>query len=100
MQDLDRRTDERAVQEGQSVRQAARDYGVSWSTLRDRVLGRVVHGVKPGPKPYLDAINKDTLGQYFSILKDVMEEHSLYDKPSQIYNIDESGVPLDPRPQT
>lgn len=26
-----------------------------------------------------------------------MEEHSLYDKPSQIYNIDESGVPLDPR---
>ena len=28
------------------------------------------------------------------LLKDVMEEHSLYNKPSQIYN---GGVPLDPR---
>ena len=28
------------------------------------------------------------------LLKDVMEEHSLYNKPSHIYN---GGVPLDPR---
>ena len=161
-----------AVQEGQSVRQVARYYGVPRLTLRDRVFGHVVHGVNPGPKPYLssneekeleaflkncaqvgyskttrdvmsiaesvandkgvsrgtkisegwwrrflecqpkltlrrgdptahvrmDAINEDTLDQYFSLLKDVMEEHSLYDKPSQIYNIDESGVPLDREP--
>ena len=31
------------------------------------------------------------------LLKDVMEEHSLYNKPSQIFNVDESEVPLDLR---
>lgn len=44
-----------ALQESQSVRQAARDYGVPRSTLRNRVFGPVVHGVKPGPKPYLSS---------------------------------------------
>ena len=32
---------------------AARLYGVLPSTLKDRISGRVVHGVKPGPTPYL-----------------------------------------------
>ena len=32
---------------------AARLYGVPPSTLKDRLSGRVVHGVKPGPRPYL-----------------------------------------------
>ena len=32
---------------------AARLYGVSPSTLKDQLSGRVVHGVKPGPRPYL-----------------------------------------------
>lgn len=45
----------------------------------------------------MDAVNRETMDQYFALLKDVMEEHSLFDKPSQIYNVDESGVPLDPR---
>ena len=46
---------------------------------------------------WMDAVNRETMDQYFALLKDVMEEHSLFDKPSQIYNVDESGVPLDPR---
>lgn len=46
----------------------------------------------------MDAVNRETMDQYFALLKDVMEEHRLFDKPSQIYNVDESGVPLDPRP--
>ena len=46
----------------------------------------------------MDAVNRETMDQYFALLKDVMEEHSLFDKPSQIYNADESGVPLGPRP--
>ena len=32
---------------------AAKLYGVPPSTLKDRLSGRVVHGVKPGPRPYL-----------------------------------------------
>jgi len=46
----------------------------------------------------MNAVNTETMNQYFSLLQDVLEEHGLMDKPSQIYNVDESGVPLDPRP--
>ena len=37
-------------------------------------------------------MNKETLDQ------SVMEEDDLLNKLSQIYNVDESRVPLDPRP--
>ena len=36
-----------------SVNRAADTYGVLRSTLKDRPSGRVVHGTKPGPRPYL-----------------------------------------------
>ena len=39
----------KAIEDGSSVSRASRDFGV-----HDRVSGGVVHGVKPGPKPYLD----------------------------------------------
>ena len=45
----------------------------------------------------MDAVNKETMEQYFSLLNDVMTEHDLHSNPSQIYNVDETGVPLDPR---
>ena len=36
-----------------SANKAADVYGVPRSTLKDRLKGRVVHGVKPGPRTYL-----------------------------------------------
>ena len=45
----------KAVQEGSPVTTAARVHGVPKSTLYDQIKGNVVHGVKPGPKPYLSA---------------------------------------------
>ncbi len=161
-----------AVAKGQSVSKAARDHGVPKTTLLDRTSGRVVHGVKPGPRPYLspteekdlgtflkdcakvgygktrkdvlsiaqsvaqekgllrserisegwwrrflerqsdlslrqgdstahvrmDAINRETLDQYFSLLHDTLKTHHLLNKPSQLYNVDESGMPFNPRP--
>ena len=45
----------------------------------------------------MDAINGDTMKQYFDLLEDVLTEHNLKDFPEQIYNRDESGVPLDPK---
>ena len=43
----------------------------------------------------MDAINKETMNQYFSLLKDVLDTHNLIDNPVQIYNVDESGMLLD-----
>ena len=161
----------KAVEDGSPINQAAREHGVPKTTLRDRLSGRVTHGSKPGPKPYLtgseelelssfikesakvgygktrrdvmiiaervakdkgilrkqrisqgwwnrfmerqkdlslrrgesishvrmDAVNKETMDHYFSLLKDTLEEHNLLDKPGQMYNVDESGLPLDPK---
>ena len=36
-----------------SINKASEMYGVPRTTLKDRLSGRVVHGTKPGPKPYL-----------------------------------------------
>ena len=46
----------------------------------------------------MDAVNKETMDQYFSLLYDTLSTHDLLEKPSQIYNVDESGIPLKPRP--
>ena len=157
------------VEDGGTVRGAARVHGVPYSTLKDRVSSRVKHGTNPGPKPYLnvkeenelgeflkkcaivgigktrrdamllaetvvrergnlrkekishgwwnrflqrqgdlslrrgdstahvrmDAVNKETIDHYFALLKEVLDTHNLADNPAQIYNVDESGMPLD-----
>ena len=46
----------------------------------------------------MDAMNQETIDHYFSLLKDTLSAHALLDKPSQIYNVNESGVTLNPRP--
>ena len=160
-----------AVKGGCKTKRAAEEHGVPVSTLRDRISGRVIHGTKPGPRPYLssteetelssflkscsdigygrtrtdvmgiarsvaaekgvlkgekvtqgwwrrfcerqpdislrqgdptahirmDAINSNTIRQYFTLLNDVLTKHDLHSKPAQIYNVDESGIPFDPR---
>ena len=42
-----------AVQEGASVRYAAEQYGISRSTLSDRITGKVKFGAHSGPECYL-----------------------------------------------
>lgn len=42
--------------------------------------------------------NTEALDNYFRLLQEVMEDNELMDKPGQIYNVDESGMPLDHRP--
>ena len=45
----------------------------------------------------MDAINSETLEHYFTLLKKTLEENNLKNSPQRIYNVDESGVPLDPK---
>ena len=40
----------------------------------------------------MDAVNKETISDYFALLQTVMQKHGITD-----YNVDESGVPLDPK---
>ena len=43
----------KAVETGSKINQAALDHGVTPTMLKDRLSGRVQHGLKSGPKQYL-----------------------------------------------
>ena len=45
----------------------------------------------------MDAVNEDTITHYFDLLKQTLVDNSLTNSPERIYNVDETGVPLDPR---
>lgn len=53
-----------AVKGGSHIKRAAEEHGVPVSTLRDRISGRVVHGTKPGPKPYLSTTEEAELSSF------------------------------------
>ena len=50
--------------EGLSGNRSADLYGVPRSTLKDRLSGRVVHGTKPGPRPYLSTGEETELSSH------------------------------------
>ena len=55
----------KSVQEdGLSGNQAADLHGVPRSTLKDRLSGRVKHGIKPGPQPYLSVKEESELASH------------------------------------
>ncbi len=53
-----------AVKDGVSVLRAARTHGVPRTSLQDRVLGKVVQGTNPGPKPYLSQTEEKELSNF------------------------------------
>ena len=46
----------------------------------------------------MDAVDQEAVDHYFKVLRDVLEEHELFNKPAQIFNVDESEMPLDHHP--
>ena len=54
----------KAVQDGSPITTAARVHGVPKTSLHNRIKGRVVHGVKPGPKPYLSVEEETELAEF------------------------------------
>jgi len=46
----------------------------------------------------MDCLNAETMTEYFEMLKAVMIKHNFLNNPSQIYNVDKTGMPLDHRP--
>ena len=54
----------KAVETGSKINQAALDHGVPPTTLKDRLIGRVQHGVKSGPKQYLSCEEETELATF------------------------------------
>ena len=48
--------------------------------------------------PRAKAITNSNIAQYYELQKKTLEEHYLMGYPSRIYNMDESGMPLDHKP--
>ena len=44
------------------------------------------------------ASDSDSLLRYFDLLEGMINENGLGDKPAQLFNMDESSMPLDPKP--
>ena len=45
---------------------------------------------------HMDAPKKQQeLDKYYITLKNILTENNLLDKPRQVYNVDESGIPID-----
>ena len=42
-----------------------------------------------------NAVTEENMQHYFSLLRKTLEEHDLLNKASRIYNMDETGMPLD-----
>ena len=55
---------EAAVKSGIGVNKAAQLHGKPYTTLKDRVSGRVQHGTKSGPKAYLTDKEEEQLTSY------------------------------------
>ena len=43
-------------------------------------------------------MNPENLNNYFDALRSIFDEFDFDDHPKAIYNMDETGVPLEPRP--
>ena len=54
----------KAVQDGSPITTTAKVHGVPKTSLHNRIKGRVVHGVKPGPKPYLSMEEETELAEF------------------------------------
>ena len=46
----------------------------------------------------MDSTNKKTICAYYNLLEETLQKNNLSHSPAQIYSMDETGMPLDPRP--
>lgn len=46
-----------------------------------------------------NAVTSDNFKQYFNVLEKTLKEHDLFNAPHRIFNMDETGMPLDHKPK-
>ena len=59
------------VSKGCSINRAAVEHRVPRSTLQDKISGKVQHGIRPGPKPYLNKLEEGNLVKFLEVVSAV-----------------------------
>ena len=83
------------------LRRKGRNVTVShgwWESFRRRHPNITLRTASPLSYARIVGSNPCIIGRYFDLLEKTLEENEFLDKPSQIFNLDETGMPLDPTP--
>jgi hypothetical protein len=83
------------------MRHKGRNVSVShgwWESFRKRHPNIALRTASPLSYARMVGSNPLILSRYFDLLEQTLQENELHDKPSQIFNLDETGMPLDPTP--
>ena len=76
-----------------------RDVNVSlgwWNSFRRRHSQLTVRTAEPVSYARSIGTRPEIISRYFDLLEDTLVENGLLEKPRQIFNMDETGMPLDP----
>ena len=70
-----------------------------WESFCKRHPNLTLRATVPLSHARAKATNPEMLGHYFDLLEQTLAENGLEDKPMQIFNVDETGMPLDAKCQ-
>ncbi len=71
---------------------------VGGCTFKERQPKLSVRRGDPTAHVRMDSVNKKIICAYYNLWEKTLEKYKLSDSPAQIYNMDETGMPLNPRP--
>ena len=69
-----------------------------WQRFSKRHENLSLRTAAPLSLPRAKAMDRDTIDHYFEVLESTMRENGIITKPGQIFNCDETGIPLAPKP--
>ena len=69
-----------------------------WESFRRRHPGLTLRTAVPLSLARAKATDPEMLARYFDLLEKTIQENDLVGKPGQLFNMDESGMPLDAKP--
>lgn len=67
-----------------------------WESFRRRQPNLRLRTVSPLSYVRLVCSDPSIISKYFDLLEQTLLDNGLHDKPAQIFNLDETGMPLDP----
>lgn len=68
-----------------------------WDSFVQRYPNLTLRAPAPLSHARSNASSYDVVESYFDLLEETLVENDLLNKPGQLYNMDESGMPLDPK---